>query len=98
VRALLAAHREKQDLISIGAYQAGTDPHVDRAIERRPAIEGFLRQRVEERSTAVEADALLHEVVGGGHAQAAGGVAMPEAAVATVAPGPSAIPPLHLSV
>jgi flagellum-specific ATP synthase len=97
LRALLAAYREKQDLISIGAYQAGTDPHVDRAIERRPAIEAFLRQRVEERSTADDADLLLREVLAGG-AASADAAAMDTAAPMPVAPGPSAIPPLHLSV
>ena len=45
---LLAAYREKEDLIAIGAYQPGSDPLVDAAIDQRPAINGFLRQRVDE--------------------------------------------------
>jgi flagellar biosynthesis/type III secretory pathway ATPase len=45
VRALLAAYEEARDLIAIGAYVAGSDALVDRAVERMPAIEAFLRQR-----------------------------------------------------
>lgn len=44
VQKLSAAFREKQDLISVGAYQEGTDPTVDQAIRMRDAIGAFLRQ------------------------------------------------------
>jgi type III secretion protein N (ATPase) len=49
VRALLAAWERQRDLVLLGAYRAGSDPEVDRAIERWPAIEAFLRQGSEER-------------------------------------------------
>src|ERR1700757_2276753 len=39
--AALAAYREKEDLISIGAYQQGTDPLLDAAITLRPRIGAF---------------------------------------------------------
>ena len=42
---LIAAYREKEDLISVGAYQAGSDATVDNAIRLRPAINQFLRQK-----------------------------------------------------
>jgi flagellum-specific ATP synthase len=48
---LLAALREAEDLVAIGAYVKGSDPQVDLALEMRPAIDGFLRQGVEEHST-----------------------------------------------
>jgi hypothetical protein len=48
VRRLMAAYREKEDLIAIGAYQPGADPLTDAAIATRPAIEGFLRQSADE--------------------------------------------------
>jgi len=50
---LLMARRFKQvystyaryrDLISVGAYQRGSDPEVDDATDRYPALEAFLRQ------------------------------------------------------
>ena len=59
LRAALAAYREKEDLISIGAYQPGTDPMLDAAIGLRPAIDAFLKQRVDEPSAVDEADAQL---------------------------------------
>jgi flagellar biosynthesis/type III secretory pathway ATPase len=40
--------REKEDLISIGAYQSGTDALLDSAIALRSEIDGFLRQLVDE--------------------------------------------------
>jgi flagellum-specific ATP synthase len=48
VRRLLAAHREARDLVEIGAYVAGTNPLVDRALERLPFIDEFLTQGMDE--------------------------------------------------
>ena len=62
VRQLMAAYSEKADLIAIGAYQPGTDPLTDAAIAAREPIDGFLRQAVEDRSTAEEADAALSQL------------------------------------
>ncbi|MFT7676833.1 MAG: flagellum-specific ATP synthase [Planctomycetota bacterium] len=44
LRADLAAYQEGRDLIDIGAYQAGANPALDRAVMRMPVIEAFLRQ------------------------------------------------------
>ncbi len=44
LRNLMAAYRDKEDLIAIGAYQPGGDPTVDTAIAMRPEINAFLRQ------------------------------------------------------
>jgi flagellum-specific ATP synthase len=99
VRSLLAAHREKADLISIGAYQPGTDPLVDEALLKRGAIDDFLRQGPDEPSTAEEADAGLLALAGI-EPQVADEIA--STAVEIVAPparaGASALPPLHLSI
>jgi flagellum-specific ATP synthase len=64
LRSALAAYREKEDLISIGAYQPGTDPVLDAAIGLRPAIDAFLKQRVDEPSIVDEADAQLLGLAG----------------------------------
>jgi flagellum-specific ATP synthase len=45
-RSLLAAYREAEDLIRIGAYQKGSSPATDRAIGAYPGITGFLKQSV----------------------------------------------------
>lgn len=42
--ATLAIYAEHEDLISLGAYERGADPRVDRAIALRPPILSFLRQ------------------------------------------------------
>jgi FliI/YscN family ATPase len=44
VRHLLAAYRDAEDLIQVGAYARGSDAVVDEAIDRRAAIDAFLRQ------------------------------------------------------
>jgi flagellum-specific ATP synthase len=62
VRELLALYREKEDLISIGAYSSGSDERIDRAIELMPAIDGFLRQPVGEHAAAAVTDAELVEL------------------------------------
>ncbi len=66
IRELLALYREKEDLISIGAYSSGSDPRIDLAIQSMPAIEGFLRQRVGEHSPATVTDQALLELVASG--------------------------------
>jgi flagellum-specific ATP synthase len=105
LRELLAALRDKEDLIAIGAYQRGSDARVDAAIDRRAAIDGFLRQRADEPAAAPEADAALAAVVGGaGEAPAEVVSAEPvfEAPGQPFAPasgdGFPAFPPLHLSI
>jgi len=44
IRTLLAAYSRAEDLIKIGAYQKGSDPTLDRAINALPQINAFLRQ------------------------------------------------------
>lgn len=44
---LMATHREAEDLINIGAYKAGSNPDIDRAIEKMKEINAFLLQDVE---------------------------------------------------
>jgi flagellum-specific ATP synthase len=48
IQELLAVYREAEDLISIGAYQKGTNPRIDKAIELREEINGYLKQQIEE--------------------------------------------------
>ena len=47
---LLAAHREAEELIQIGAYAKGSNPDVDAAIALKGTIESFLRQDAHERA------------------------------------------------
>ena len=44
LRQSLAAYRDSEDLINIGAYQSGSDRRVDVAIQLRDSLEQFLQQ------------------------------------------------------
>ncbi|MGN6331567.1 MAG: FliI/YscN family ATPase [Motilibacteraceae bacterium] len=66
LRRLMAAHRDARELLEIGAYAAGTNPDVDRAVMLRQQIDGFLRQDLDERSDAASAWNHLGELLGRG--------------------------------
>ena len=51
VRSLLAAHARSEDLLRIGAYKAGTDPELDRAVKAMPLLRKYLQQGAGERVT-----------------------------------------------
>lgn len=46
VRDLFSTYQQNADLISIGAYKAGTNPKIDEAIARHPRIEAFIKQGI----------------------------------------------------
>jgi flagellum-specific ATP synthase len=46
LRQMVSAYNSHRDLISIGAYQRGSDPRVDEAIERWPQVNAFVAQDV----------------------------------------------------
>jgi len=48
IRSMLAVYKENEDLINIGAYQKGSSPTIDRAIQLRASIESFLAQEQHE--------------------------------------------------
>lgn len=48
VRDLIATYREAENLINIGAYVEGSNPKIDEAIEKRPKLESFLIQDINE--------------------------------------------------
>jgi FliI/YscN family ATPase len=54
VREWLSAIRETEDLVSVGAYVAGSNPRVDEALARRERIAAFLRQPAETPCTFAE--------------------------------------------
>ena len=63
VRQLLAAYRDHEDLISIGAYRRGSNRLVDLAIDMLPAINDYLRQPVDEPSSIERSGDALLELV-----------------------------------
>ncbi len=62
LREHLAIYEEKRDLVSLGAYQKGSDRRLDAALARIDAIEAFLRQGKDERETLESTIAKLREL------------------------------------
>ncbi len=48
LRRLYSLYQQNRDLISVGAYQPGSDPRIDRAIAKNPSILEFLQQDMNE--------------------------------------------------
>ncbi len=63
IRRLMGALRDVKELIEIGAYQAGSDPLVDRARALAPQIEAFLQQPMDESTPTSEAWAWLQRII-----------------------------------
>ena len=55
----LAVYRRSEDLINLGAYKAGANAKLDRAIAMNGPITTFLRQNVEEKTSLGESVASL---------------------------------------
>ncbi len=47
LRQLYSLYQQNKDLISVGAYQHGSDPRIDEAIEKNAAIADFLQQNMD---------------------------------------------------
>lgn len=48
LRRLYSTYQQNKDLISVGAYRSGSDPRIDKAIAKNPAIMDFLQQSMDE--------------------------------------------------
>ena len=65
-RKVLSAYANMEELIRIGAYRAGADPLVDRAIRLNPALEAFLGQDQHEATSLPDAFDRLGAILGEG--------------------------------
>ena len=63
-RQALSAYANMEELIRIGAYRAGADPQVDRAIVLNPDLEAFLSQDKDEVSSLDDAFNSLEGILG----------------------------------
>jgi flagellum-specific ATP synthase len=61
-RDLLAAYRQAEDLINIGAYRKGNNPRIDAAMERIEKMNVFLKQGRNVKSTFAATLAQLKEI------------------------------------
>jgi flagellum-specific ATP synthase len=48
IRDLYGTYQQSADLISIGAYKAGTNPKIDESVQKLPRIQDFIRQGINE--------------------------------------------------
>jgi flagellum-specific ATP synthase len=62
VRRVMAAYRDHEDLISVGAYRPGTNPLVDTAITVHDDLNRYLRQEVTQGTTLESASAELRKL------------------------------------
>jgi flagellum-specific ATP synthase len=69
IKEWLAAYRDHEDLIAIGAYRQGGHAAVDTAIALRDEIQRYLRQRIGERASVETASAELIKLAAKGTAR-----------------------------
>jgi flagellum-specific ATP synthase len=62
-RELMSVYADMEELIRLGAYRKGSDPKVDRAILFNPALEAFLSQQREERTSIADGYQMLQAIV-----------------------------------
>jgi FliI/YscN family ATPase len=62
VRDAMFAHQQARDLINIGAYVAGSNPQIDRALRMQPHIQRFLRQPAETATDLAETLARIYSI------------------------------------
>ncbi|MEM8771607.1 MAG: FliI/YscN family ATPase [Pseudomonadota bacterium] len=62
-KALAASYEDMRELVRIGAYRAGADPMLDRAITLQPQLEDFLTQSVDECASRRSAMARLKDLL-----------------------------------
>ncbi|GAB6109235.1 flagellar protein export ATPase FliI [Fusibacter bizertensis] len=61
---ILATYRNSEDLINIGAYSKGTNPHIDLAITKIDQFNSFLKQRTNESADFEMSLERLKDIVG----------------------------------
>ena len=64
IKRLLSVYTEAEDLINVGAYHSGTNPAIDEAIAKKEAIDTFLIQAVDEKSSIAETLQVMSEISG----------------------------------
>jgi flagellum-specific ATP synthase len=62
IRELISTYQKAEDMINIGAYVKGSNPKIDMALKKIDAINGFLKQRQEERVSAENAMSKVIEI------------------------------------
>lgn len=64
-RATLATYSDMEELIRLGAYRQGASPEVDEAIRLNPALEAFLKQAKDEKTSLRDSYISLAQIMAG---------------------------------
>ena len=59
----LSTFADMEEMIRLGAYRKGTNPEVDRAIDLNPALEAFLNQHKDERTSLADGYGMLADIL-----------------------------------
>jgi len=78
LKRLYSHYRENKDLISVGAYQPGSDPMLDLAMDRMPYIQAFLTQKLDEGANIEESLSGLMQILPTPNGQQTGGQNAPQ--------------------
>ena len=62
IRDVLATYNEAEDLINIGAYVKGSNPKIDYAQSKVDDVNGFLVQKIEEKSDYKSSTSRLNDL------------------------------------
>ena len=65
LRELIATYKDAEDLINVGAYKAGANPKIDRAIKAIDQINDFLKQKTEDHSNMTQCLRMMSQIVAG---------------------------------
>ena len=63
LRDILSIYAKNEDLISIGAYKAGSNPKLDFAISKIDQVNAFLMQKVDEHFTKEEILEMMKQIL-----------------------------------
>ena len=61
-KSIYSTYEQNRDLISVGAYQPGSDPRIDQAIQCQPMLENFLAQEVGQQVGMAESQQQLQQL------------------------------------
>ncbi len=62
-RRYLSLWEQNRDLMLLGGYQTGQDPELDQAFQLHPNLVAYIQQGMHERSTFVESEARLQQII-----------------------------------
>jgi flagellum-specific ATP synthase len=65
LREILATYADAEDLINVGAYKAGANPKIDKAINLIEPINDFLKQKTEDHSNMSQCLRMLSQILAG---------------------------------